>query len=93
MLFNALCRAKVYHKSRKSAFYGEYIQTIYLKGIKTNVKLGVLFYTEIATPMKRSSHLAASFGRGRRTRTLNNGFGDRDVTITLCPYSIYMVGL
>ena len=28
-------------------------------------------------------------GRGRRTRTLNNGFGDRDVTITLCPYLLW----
>ena len=26
------------------------------------------------------------YGRGTRTRTLNNGFGDRDVTITPCPY-------
>ena len=28
------------------------------------------------------------FGRGRRTRTLKNGFGDRYVTITSCPYSV-----
>ena len=27
-------------------------------------------------------------GRGRRTRTLKNGFGDRYVTITSCPYSV-----
>lgn len=26
------------------------------------------------------------FGRGRKTRTLKNGFGDRYVTITSCPY-------
>ena len=26
-------------------------------------------------------------GRGRRTRTLKNGFGDRYVTITSCPYN------
>ena len=26
------------------------------------------------------------FGRGRRTRTLKNGFGDRHVTITSYPY-------
>ena len=89
----ALCRAKVCHQSRKSAFYGEYIQPIYIKGIRANVKLGVPLDTEIAAPMKKSSQTAAFFGRGRRTRTLNNGFGDRDVTITLCPYSIYMVGL
>ena len=28
------------------------------------------------------------FGRGRRARTLKNGFGDRYVTITSCPYSV-----
>ena len=80
-------------KAGKAPFTANNIQPIYLKGIKTNVKLGVPLDTEIAAPMKRSSRLAASFGRGRRTRTLNNGFGDRDVTITLCPYSIDMVGL
>ncbi len=42
---------------------------------------------------KAPTQMCGSFGRGRRTRTLNNGFGDRDVTITLCPYLVYMVGL
>ena len=30
---------------------------------------------------------ALLFGRGRRTRTLNKGFGDPRVTITPCPYA------
>ena len=32
-------------------------------------------------PLRKSAH-----GRGRRTRTLNKGFGDPRVTITPCPY-------
>ena len=30
--------------------------------------------------------MVISFGRGTRTRTQKNGFGDRYVTITSCPY-------
>ena len=35
---------------------------------------------------KRSSIRMTFFGRGGRTRTLKNGFGDRHVTITSHPY-------
>ena len=34
-----------------------------------------------------------SFGRGRRIRTLNKGFGDPRVTITPCPYCIRNSGI
>ena len=68
---------QVYHQSRKSAFYGEYIQPIYLKGIKTNVKLGVLFYTEIAAPMKKAAKwlllLAGAEGLEPSTTVLETG--------------------
>ena len=42
------------------------------------------------TPIKIRivSKLASSYGRGRRTRTLNKGFGDPRVTITPCPYAV-----
>ena len=33
-----------------------------------------------------ASTVVSLFGRGRRTRTLKNGFGDRHVTITSYPY-------
>ena len=34
----------------------------------------------------RQSRMRVLLGRGRRTRTLNKGFGDPRVTITPCPY-------
>ena len=42
------------------------------------------------TPIKIRivSKLVSSYGRGRRTRTLNKGFGDPRVTITPCPYAV-----
>ena len=41
---------------------------------------------EKETPMFVINTGVSIDGRGRRTRTLKNGFGDRYVTITSCPY-------
>ena len=49
---------------------------------------------------KNADSLESTFswtGRGRRTRTLNKGFGDPRVTITPCPYvlsnRVYYTGI
>ena len=42
---------------------------------------------------KKAAHLneskQATYGRGRRTRTLNKGFGDPRVTVTPCPSALF----
>ena len=43
------------------------------------------FFILLPLPNKKAA-IRRLFGRGRRTRTLKNGFGDRYVTITSCPY-------
>ena len=47
------------------------------------------FESSIQNATKTAALTGGCFcGRGRRTRTLKNGFGDRYVTITSCPYSV-----
>ena len=46
------------------------------------------FISRKASSLKKARSRVLFSGRGRRTRTLKNGFGDRYVTITSCPYSV-----